>query len=112
VRVVRAHPEFARLHHIVPMVAVLGVVVLAFAALQSTLAVEALVVVAAVYTGCAWIFAKKASRPDADPVRIAAAFTALHIGYGSGMVDEVIRTIAAEVRSVVMRLGRDVFGRE
>lgn len=112
VRVIRAHPEFVRLHHVVPMIAVLGVLILALAALQSTLAAEALVAVVAVYTGSALIFAKKASRPDADPVRIAAAFTALHIGYGSGMLDEVIRTVAARARSVLLRLGRDVFGRE
>jgi succinoglycan biosynthesis protein ExoA len=106
VRVVQAHPDFARLHHAIPMTAVLGTSIVAVAALWWWLARWALLGILSAYSVGALISARKASTPEASTGRIAAAFTALHLGYGAGMVDEVARVLVGELRTGLRQLLR------
>jgi glycosyltransferase involved in cell wall biosynthesis len=88
VRVVRSHPEFLRLHHLVPAAAVAGGAALAAAAPFSPVARRALGAVAGAYglmTGAAAVAAARPAEPALAPV-VASAITALHAGYGVGML--------------------------
>ena len=79
VRVVRRHPAFLRPHHLAPAVFVTGGATLAGASVVSPSARRLFAVAVAAYAGAALVAA--GGRP-----RVAAAFAALHVGYGVGLL--------------------------
>jgi len=95
VAVIRKHPNFLKVHHLAPAVAVCG------AALGLTLATAwrparfPFAAAAAVYMGAALLTAKALSdsAETASPLRVASAFAALHAGYGVGMVQGILREL-------------------
>ncbi len=88
VRVVRAHPDFLRIHHLAPaaLVAVLGA--LAVSAPASARAREALFALLTAYCSASLAAAVAACRKsDVGLVPlVASAFWSLHLGYGAGML--------------------------
>jgi succinoglycan biosynthesis protein ExoA len=82
VRVVRRHPEFLRPHHLAPALLVTGGAALAAGSAVSPAARRLLAAGVAAYSGAALIAGR---RP-----RVAAAFAALHVGYGVGMLRGLI----------------------
>jgi succinoglycan biosynthesis protein ExoA len=78
VRVVRRHPEFLRPHHLAPALLVTGGATLAAGSAVSPVARRLLAGGVAAYAGAALIAGR---RP-----RVAAAFAALHLGYGVGLL--------------------------
>jgi glycosyltransferase involved in cell wall biosynthesis len=95
VEVIRAHPEYARPYHIVPAAVVAGGGALAVAAAASDTARKGLAAAVALYAVSAGIAAAATvrSRP-ASPIRVAQAFSALHFGYGIGMLEGFGRFLA------------------
>jgi succinoglycan biosynthesis protein ExoA len=85
IRVVVAHPGFLRAHHLVPAALVSGIGALGVASLRSTRARGALMAASAVYL-VAGVAAASVTERDAHAsvLRVARAFTALHLGYGIG----------------------------
>jgi succinoglycan biosynthesis protein ExoA len=93
VRVTRAHPGFLRPYHLAPAAGLAGVGLLAAAAPWSRAARRALVGGAALYAGAAVAgAAKTAAGTQASTAKVACAFTALHLGYGVGMLRELARS--------------------
>jgi glycosyltransferase involved in cell wall biosynthesis len=88
VGVIEAHPEFARLHHAVPAVAVGALGTLGLAAAASDAARKALAGVVFVYGASATAAALREHRPrGTSSFRVVQAFSALHLGYGVGMLE-------------------------
>jgi cellulose synthase/poly-beta-1,6-N-acetylglucosamine synthase-like glycosyltransferase len=97
VNVVRRHPGFLRPHHLAPAVFVTGLGALVAGSVASRRARRSLGAAATAYSGAALAAAAKAT-PQRDPasiLRIAAAFFALHAGYGVGMLRRLLRLSAA-----------------
>jgi hypothetical protein len=87
VRVVDKHPEFLRWHHLVPAAGVAGGVVLVSSAPFSAAARRLLRATASGYAAAACLAAASATDGDlALAPRVAAAFAALHLGYGIGVL--------------------------
>lgn len=82
VRVVRRHPEFLRPHHLAPVLLVAGGATLAAASLMSSGARRLLAAAVAGYSGVALGAGARAA--PGRPLPVAAAFAALHVGYGVG----------------------------
>jgi succinoglycan biosynthesis protein ExoA len=109
VRVVRAHPDFLRLHHLAPAALVTAAAGLLAASPVSHAARRAQLALAGVY-GCACgVAAVQASggRNAAMTLRVALAFGALHLGYGTGMFGELVRQVRSN-RRLRPRAGRAV----
>jgi cellulose synthase/poly-beta-1,6-N-acetylglucosamine synthase-like glycosyltransferase len=84
VRVVQRHPAFLRPHHLAPALLVTGGATLAAASVVSSPARRLLAAAIAAYTGVALSAGARAA--PAGRLRVAAAFPALHLGYGVGML--------------------------
>jgi cellulose synthase/poly-beta-1,6-N-acetylglucosamine synthase-like glycosyltransferase len=87
VRVVRRHPAFLRPHHLAPAAFVAGGAGLAAGSVAIPAARRLLAAVVAAYSGAALVAAANAA--PARRLRVAAAFAALHLGYGVGMLREL-----------------------
>jgi succinoglycan biosynthesis protein ExoA len=93
VRVTRAHPGFLRAYHLAPAAAAAGAGLLAVAAPWSRAARRALLGGAALYAvGAAGAAAQASAGTQASAAQVARAFTALHLGYGVGMLRELARS--------------------
>jgi succinoglycan biosynthesis protein ExoA len=95
VRVVRAHPEFLRLHHLVPPAALCSAGLLAVACPFAPAARRGLagLVVVYVITGLGMaVRAARATDPGLAP-SVFASFTALHAGYAIGVLSGVRRSL-------------------
>ena len=99
VNVIRAHPEFARAHHAVPAVAVASAGALAIAAAASPSARRALGFAGAAYAVSAVLAALTVRSEEVSRARVVAAYTALHLGYGLGMLEGIGRSLAKRRRS-------------
>ena len=86
VRVVRKHPDYLRVYHLAPAMAIAAGGALALVAPFSKLARRTLVAGALAYGGALGAAALATDRRRAP--RVAAAMLALHAGYGVGMVGE------------------------
>ncbi len=95
-RVVAAHPDFLRPYHLAPSVLVAAAGVLAAAAPRSRVARRTLVTGAAAYVGATLAAGVHAARsePKLAPA-VAAGFSALHAGYGVGMLEGAAELAAA-----------------
>lgn len=91
VNVWRKHPEFVRPHHLAPSLAVLGGAGLACAGLVSGEARVLLLLAAGTYAGGALAAAWFASDSVRKVPFTAAAFSALHLGYGLGLLEGLAR---------------------
>ncbi len=92
VEVWRKHPQFLRAHHLAPSAALAGGTALLLAGLFSRRARIAAGVAVATYGIGALAAAARASRGDARIAPYAAAaFPALHVGYGLGMLEGLVR---------------------
>jgi succinoglycan biosynthesis protein ExoA len=103
-RVVAAHPEFLRLHHLAPAAMVSGTVGIAAFTPWSRTARRALAAAALAYVGAgtaAALMGPEHTRSLAP--RVVAAFLALHIGYGAGTLHEF--PVFAEAVARRVRLG-------
>jgi GT2 family glycosyltransferase len=99
VRVLEKHPEFIRVRHLIPSAAVLAGAALLGAAPFSRSARLAGGALAALYAGGALAAAAAAARDDARNIPYtAAAFTALHLGYGVGLVEGSWRALSARLQ--------------
>lgn len=88
VKVWRKHREFIRLHHLIPSIAVVAGAGLAAVAALVPEARGVALLAAAGYAGVALAAAVHASRGSKSTVPYTvAAFTALHLGYGVGMLE-------------------------
>jgi succinoglycan biosynthesis protein ExoA len=95
-RVVAAHPDFLRPYHLAPSALVAGAAGLAAAAPRSRVARRTLVTGAAAYAGATLAAGVHAARsePKLAPA-VAAGFSALHAGYGVGMLEGAAELAAA-----------------
>ncbi len=96
VRVIQAHPDFLRVHHLAPAAFVGGLGLLTGAALFSRRVRWATGGVAATYGAAACCAARRVSHsvePELTP-SVAACFAALHLGYGVGTLKGVLRRAA------------------
>ena len=92
IRVVAAHPGFLRLHHLAPAVMVAGAGVLMLGSLRSTGARKTLVAAGGLYGTTAIVAASAVDRGDrASMADVVRAFTALHLGYGVGELQGLLR---------------------
>jgi succinoglycan biosynthesis protein ExoA len=89
VSVVRRHRAFLRPHHLAPALFVGGGATLAAGSLVSPVARRLLAAAVTAYAGAALTAARDAA--PAQRLRIAAAFAALHLGYGAGMLRALSR---------------------
>lgn len=94
VNVIGAHREFARAHHAVPAVAVASIAFLALGAGASQLARKTLGLVGAAYVASAVLASRTARSEEVSQARVVAAYTALHFGYGVGMLEGIGRSLA------------------
>ncbi|HKU66467.1 MAG TPA: glycosyltransferase [Candidatus Baltobacteraceae bacterium] len=91
VNVWRKHPDFVRPHHLAPSLAILGAAALAFGGLISEPARALLLLSAGGYAAGALVAAWFASDSVRKVPFTAAAFSALHLGYGLGLIEGVAR---------------------
>jgi cellulose synthase/poly-beta-1,6-N-acetylglucosamine synthase-like glycosyltransferase len=96
VRVLAAHSDFVRPHHLAPPLFVAGLAGLAGASSLSRRARRALGIVGLAYGAGAVAAARSAarSRPELVP-RLIACFPALHLGYGAGMIEGAAQKVRA-----------------
>ena len=93
VRVVAKHPDFLRPHHLAPASMVLAGVAAAGLAPFSRSARRALAGGSLAYAAATAVAATAAARDEpALMLDVAAAYAALHLGYGAGMLAELGRT--------------------
>ena len=90
-RVVSKHPDFLRPRHLAPSLALVAVPVLLCAAPISRPVLALFASLAAIYCSGALLAAASSSREWRTVPYTAAAFTALHFGYGIGLLEESIR---------------------
>jgi succinoglycan biosynthesis protein ExoA len=101
VAVAAKHPEFARPHHLVPAAALLAGAVLLVAAPVSRRARFALGAAALLYGAAAAAASVRACGPRVgDATWTVAAFTALHAGYGLGVLEGSAAPAFRRTRSV------------
>ena len=94
--VVSLHPDYLRPYHLAPAVLVSAFALTAAAAPWSRHGRRALAALAAVYGGTALAGGIAASRPEPRLApRVAAAITAMHLGYGVGMLEVGARHLLA-----------------
>ncbi|MGZ4407622.1 MAG: glycosyltransferase [Gaiellaceae bacterium] len=99
VAVIRLHPGFARPHHAVPALAVASLGVLALAAGATGAARKPLVAAVLAYGVSAGIAAAiESDSGDVSRLRIVQAFTALHLGYGVGILEGAARALPGRRR--------------
>lgn len=101
-RVIAAHPEFVRPRHLAPAALVVGSAVLGAASLASSRARRTALLLSASYACGAAAAGRRAAARSGEPenwVQVSAAFTAMHLGYGVGLVAGAAQVLAA-------RLGR------
>ena len=92
VRVLRKHRGFLRAHHMAPAAMVVAGTATAAMAPFSGAARRALVVEAASYAAAAALAARNVAREDPALIPdVMAAYAALHLGYGVGMLGEAVR---------------------
>lgn len=92
-RVVRKHPAFVRPRHIVPTAALLVEGALIAASLVSPAARTAATTLAALYAAAAIAAAAASCRQDVRAIPTTTfAFTALHLGYGVGILEGLLAT--------------------
>lgn len=101
VRVLARHPRQARPRHLIPAGMILAIVAPLLVAPARPLGAIAASAMAAVY-GLANVMAAsrtaiRADRPELIPL-VSAAFAAMHLGYGTGMLEGVIREAVAALR--------------
>lgn len=99
VRVVEAHPDFLKIHHLAPAAFVVGLGLLAGAGLFSRRARWATVGVAASYgtaAACAAHGVSRSIEPRLAPC-VAACFGALHLGYGVGTLKGLRALVAGRL---------------
>jgi glycosyltransferase involved in cell wall biosynthesis len=97
VRVVREHPRFLRVHHLIPAAMVAGGAALAVAAPFSHAARVVLAALAGMYAAVALaaaVGATRRARLSLAPL-VASCFAALHMGYGIGTLRGLARLGAA-----------------
>ena len=96
VKVLQKHPEFIRAHHLVPPIALLAGAGLSAAAPVSETARRIAGVAFSTYAIGAVVAAVIASRDAKSRIpQTAAAFTALHLGYGIGLLEGFYRMARA-----------------
>jgi succinoglycan biosynthesis protein ExoA len=95
-RVVAAHPDFLRPYHLGPSALVAGAAALAVTAPRSQAARRALVTGAAAYVAASLAAGAHAARSEPRLAPAAAAsFSALHMGYGVGLLQGAAQLAAA-----------------
>jgi glycosyltransferase involved in cell wall biosynthesis len=97
-RVVAAHPNFLRPRHLAPSALVVGAAALAAAAPRSRIARRTLVTGVTAYVAGALAAGVHAARsePRLAPA-VAASLSALHVGYGLGVLEGVVQLAAARI---------------
>lgn len=100
VRTLEAHPDFMRPRHLAPSVLLATFATLVTLAPTSIRARRALLMLGSSYTAAVLVGATQAARRDEPALTgtIALCFTALHLGYGLGMIEGLGQRVA-------MRLG-------
>jgi succinoglycan biosynthesis protein ExoA len=97
VRVLRKHPDFLRPHHLAPAAMVVAGGAAAALAPFSVAARRALLTGAGAYALAAVAAAVQAAGDEPELIPdVAAAYAALHLGYGAGMVGEAIASRSSE----------------
>jgi cellulose synthase/poly-beta-1,6-N-acetylglucosamine synthase-like glycosyltransferase len=101
VRVVRLHPDYLRPRHVIPggLVATLAMLagISPISSTARTMLVRTLAVYAAAVTGASFAATRDSDDRSLMP-SVAAAFTALHVGYGVGFLGGVGSVCAASLR--------------
>ena len=99
IAVARRHPGFVRPHHAAPTAALLTAVGLGIAAPFSRTARTLFAASATLYATATVAAAIAAARRERAPIApIATAFSALHIGYGLGLLEGIVSTTRARNR--------------
>jgi cellulose synthase/poly-beta-1,6-N-acetylglucosamine synthase-like glycosyltransferase len=92
VRVIAAHPGFLRAHHLVPAALVSAIGILGVASLRSRRARGILAAASTAYALAGVAAASVTERDErASVLRVATAFSALHLGYGVGELRSLVR---------------------
>jgi succinoglycan biosynthesis protein ExoA len=105
--VLRKHPEFLKPHHFAPSLMVLAGASLAIASAFSPAARRLLAAAAAAYGAGALAAALASRRRKDDPIfPTMAAFSALHLGYGVGLLQGLLRGIPSRPAGTTNRTAR------
>lgn len=99
VAVVARHPAYLRPHHLMPSVAVVGLAALFAASPFSRRARSLAAMASATYGVAACIAAGAAGARSREALDTVAAFTALHAGYGVGMLEALLALVSGATRN-------------
>jgi succinoglycan biosynthesis protein ExoA len=99
-RVLAAHPDFLQPRHLAPAALVVVGAALGAAALVNRGARNAELALAATYFSAAVVAGRRAAERGGEPqlsLEVTRAFTAMHLGYGVGLVEGAIQLVAARL---------------
>jgi succinoglycan biosynthesis protein ExoA len=106
-RVVAAHPEFLRPRHLAPAALVVGGAALGAAAFVKDWARSAELALVASYASAALLAGRRVAEREGEPelsLEVSKAFTAMHLGYGVGLVEGAIHIASARFGTGTPRL--------